>query len=167
LQNRLDAMVAGAVATGAGRGARYARYTTAAPEAGSGALWTPSAGGAVLIPRQPPRRPLQMAITPFQSRNVLVDDRPAALVFLSDPEARPASRAEILRALYRLTPAECRLADLLAQGCDTASSAGQLAMTVETARFHIKSIFRKTGARRQSELVRLILGLPGGWNGRA
>jgi DNA-binding CsgD family transcriptional regulator len=152
LQNRLDAMVAGAVATGAGRGARYARYTTAAPE---------------LIPRQPPRRPLQMAITPFQSRNVLVDDRPAALVFLSDPEARPASRAEILRALYRLTPAECRLADLLAQGCDTASSAGQLAMTVETARFHIKSIFRKTGARRQSELVRLILGLPGGWNGRA
>jgi DNA-binding CsgD family transcriptional regulator/PAS domain-containing protein len=169
LQSRLAAVVAGAVATGSGQGGQYAVRcaTAAAPEAGRGALWTPSAGGAMLIPRQPPRRPLQLAVTPFRSGNVLVDDRPAALAFLSDPEARPASRAEILRALYRLTPAECRLADLLAQGCDTASSAGQLAMTVETARFHIKSIFRKTGARRQSDLVRLILGLPGGWNGRA
>jgi DNA-binding CsgD family transcriptional regulator len=33
--------------------------------------------------------------------------------------------------------------------------------TVGTARFHLKTIFRKTGTGRQSDLVRLALGLPG------
>jgi DNA-binding CsgD family transcriptional regulator len=36
-----------------------------------------------------------------------------------------------------------------------------LGITLETARFHLKRVLTKTGARRQSELMRLMLSLPG------
>jgi len=162
-QSRLAAMIAGAVATGVGQGegAAVRRTTNTAPEAGSDSLWTPSSGGAMVISRHPPNRPLGVVVTPFQSREFLLGDQPAALVFLSDPDARPRSRASALCALYRLTPTECRLAGLLACGHELAVAAEEMTMTVETARFHLKSVFRKTGVSRQAELIRLILGLPG------
>lgn len=118
-----------------------------------------------MISRLAPNRSLRVVVTPFHSSEVLLGDQPAALVFFSDPDARPASRAAILRGLYCLTPTECRLAGLLVEGLDVATAAEQLKMTVETARFHLKTIFRKTGARRQSDLMRLVLGLPGGLEG--
>jgi DNA-binding CsgD family transcriptional regulator len=160
---RLGEMLAGAAATGQGQGARFAvrRDTTTAPQAGSGPLWTPHFGGAILISRRPPKRPLQMVVTPFYSSEILLDERPAALVFISDPDAKPASRAAVLRALYGLTPTESRLADRLAQGQEVASAADEMGMTFETARFHLKNVFRKTGTSRQPDLIRLILGLPG------
>jgi DNA-binding CsgD family transcriptional regulator/PAS domain-containing protein len=162
-QAKLAAIVSGAVATGAGRGSQMAVScpTTAAPQAGSGPLWTPSSGGAMLVSRTPPRRPLQVVVTPFRSSLVLLDDRPAALVFLGDPDARPASRTGILRALYGLTPTEARLANLLAEGHDVATAAQGMKISTQTARFHLKNVFRKAAVSRQPELVRLVLGLPG------
>jgi DNA-binding CsgD family transcriptional regulator len=162
-QVRLTELVAGAVSTGNGRGQVCAvrRSTVAAPEAGRRPLWTPSSGGAMLISRGPPKRPLQVVVTPFYSGEILLDEHPAALVFLSDPDGRPASRSPILYALYGLSPTQCRLVGLLAQGCEVAAASEVLRMTVATARFHLKNIFRKTGTARQSELVRLVLGLPG------
>jgi DNA-binding CsgD family transcriptional regulator len=161
-QSRLAAMIAGAAGTGAGQGERFAirRTTSTAPQAGPGPLWTPSAGGAMVISRWPPSRPLGVVVTPFHSAEVLIGDQPAALVFFSDPDARPRSRSSVLSGLYRLTPTECRLAGMLTEGCELSAAAGQLSMTVQTARYHLKSIFGKTGVARQADLVRLILGLP-------
>jgi DNA-binding CsgD family transcriptional regulator len=161
-QLRLAAMIAGAVATGSGKGEEVAvrSSTSSAPESGSDPLWTPSPGGAMVILRWPPSRPLGVVVTPFHSGDVLLDDQPAALVFFSDPDSRPGSRAAVLRALYRLTPAECRMADLLAEGFELNAVAGKMTMTIETARFHLKSVFRKTGVSRQAELMRLVMGLP-------
>ncbi|HVW10609.1 MAG TPA: hypothetical protein VHC90_18600, partial [Bryobacteraceae bacterium] len=58
-QARLTEMIAGAAATGQGRGARVAIQagTTVAPELGSRKPWTPHPGGAILISREPPKRP--------------------------------------------------------------------------------------------------------------
>jgi DNA-binding CsgD family transcriptional regulator/PAS domain-containing protein len=161
-QSHLEAMIAGAIATGTGQGEEFAvkRTTNTAPQAGSDPLWTPSPGGAIVISRRPPSRPLRVVVTPFHSNELLLGDQPAALVFFSDPDARTGSRASVLCGLYRLTPTECRLAGLLSDGCELISAAGQLKMTVATARFHLKSIFRKTGVSRQAELVRLVMGLP-------
>jgi DNA-binding CsgD family transcriptional regulator len=39
--------------------------------------------------------------------------------------------------------------------------AAKAGITVETARFHLKRVMAKTGVRRQTELVRLMLSLPG------
>jgi len=83
------------------------------------------------------------------------------LVFLSDPSSKPASRAAVLRALYGLTPTESRLADLLLQGFEVREAAGHMRTTLETARFHLKRVLAKTGTRRQTELMRLMLSLPG------
>ncbi len=161
-QLRLAAMIAGAVATGIGHGEEFAvrRLTEAAPQAGSDPLWTPSAGGAMEIAREGSNSVLRVVVTPFHSRELLLMDQPAALVFFSDPGAHAGSRASVLSALYAVTPVECRLAGLLADGFEVAGAADLMKITTETARFHLKAIFRKTGVRRQAELVRLVLGLP-------
>lgn len=52
------------------------------------------------------------------------------------------------------------MADLLAEGFELNAVAGKMTMTIETARFHLKSVFRKTGVSRQAELMRLVMGLP-------
>jgi DNA-binding CsgD family transcriptional regulator/PAS domain-containing protein len=161
-QSRLAAMIAGAVATGTGKVEQGAvkRSTRTAPQAGADPLWTPSSGGAMVISRIPPSRPLRVVVTPFHSRELLLGDQPAALVFFSDPDARSGSRTAVLCSLYSLTPTECRLAGMIAEGCELKVAAAQLKITVDTARFHLKSVFRKTGVGRQTELVRLVLGLP-------
>jgi DNA-binding CsgD family transcriptional regulator/PAS domain-containing protein len=161
-QLRLAAIIAGAVATGAGKGEEMAirRTTDTAPQAGIDPLWTPPPGGAMVISRWRPSRPLRVVVTPFHSGELLLGDQPAALVFFSDPDARTGSRASVLCGLYRLTPTECRLASLITEGRELSVAAEQLKITVDTARFHLKSIFRKTGVNRQAELVRLVCGLP-------
>ena len=84
--------------------------------------------------------------------------RAAATVFLSDPEATAETRPETLQRLFKLTPAEARLAASVGEGSSLAEAANQLGIGRETARTHLKRIFSKTGTRRQSELVRLLVG---------
>jgi DNA-binding CsgD family transcriptional regulator len=167
-QKRLSELVAGAVATGAGRGTDFAVpcSTASAPQAGANPLWTAPSGGAMLISRRPPKRPLRLVVTPFRQSTLPLEERPVAMVFLGDPDARPASKASILRSLYGLTPTECRLADLLAQGHELATAAEYMKITGGTARFHLKAVFRKTGVDRQSELVRAVATLPAEWTSR-
>jgi DNA-binding CsgD family transcriptional regulator len=83
----------------------------------------------------------------------------AALVLAAlDEEGGPA--AAMAAAWFGLTPTEARLAGLLARGKDLQNAGEQLRISLGTARTHLKSIFLKTGASRQSELVRLLNLLP-------
>ena len=59
-----------------------------------------------------------------------------------------------------LTPAEARVVDQLLQGREMQEVANGLGITLETARFHTKRVLSKTGTRRQTELMRLVLSLP-------
>jgi len=120
-----------------------------------------SDGNTLLLSRKSGKKPLQVVVFPFVSSGLLAEERPQVLVFLSDPSSKPASRAAVLRALYGLTPTESRLADLLLQGLEVREAADQLRTTLETTRFQLKRVFAKTGTRRQSELMRLMLSLPG------
>jgi DNA-binding CsgD family transcriptional regulator len=115
----------------------------------------------MLLSRKPPLRPLQVAVSPFCPGTLLDEPQATALIQFSDPSAAPRSRAAVLRALYGLTPTESRLADLLLQGLEVREAADRLGTTLETARFHVKRVLGKTGARRQTELMRLMLSLPG------
>jgi DNA-binding CsgD family transcriptional regulator len=105
-------------------------------------------------------RPLQISVLPFQSNSLLFGAAPCALILLHDPDAQSASRSAILSAIYHLTPAECRLADLLHQDFDVAQAAEVLGITQGTARFMLKNVFRKTRTHRQPELIRFLLGIP-------
>jgi DNA-binding CsgD family transcriptional regulator len=59
--------------------------------------------------------------------------------------------------LFELTPAEAKLAMLLARGLSLAEVAAAQTISPHTARAQLKSIFAKTRVSRQAELVRLIL----------
>lgn len=68
----------------------------------------------------------------------------------------------ILRALFDLTPAEAGLAAKLATGADLKTAASSRSIRFSTARSYLENIFLKTGCRRQTELVALLVGLTAG-----
>ena len=57
----------------------------------------------------------------------------------------------------RLTPSEAKLACIIARGAPPDIAARELKISRETARNQLKSVFAKTDAHRQSELVALLL----------
>ena len=118
-------------------------------------------GNAMLVERRTGENPLQVTVTPFVSSIAGRSAQVAALVFVNDPASRAGSRAGLLRTLYELTPAEARIADLLLQGLDTREAAQELGLKVETVRLQTKKVLAKTGTRRQAELMKLGLSLPG------
>ena len=62
-----------------------------------------------------------------------------------------------LQNRFGLTRAEARLVIHLVTGTSLKSSAKALGVGYETVRRHVKSVFRKTGTHRQSELVLTVL----------
>lgn len=89
-----------------------------------------------------------------------VYEEPLAIVYIRDPEQADETRAELLQRLYGLMPSQAQLADLLASGLSLTQAANRLNITPASARQYLKLIFQKTGARRQSELVRQVLLIP-------
>lgn len=138
---RLESLVRSAAMTGAGHGA--------------------GAGGATTVQGEDSEQPLSITVTPFRSSQFLTGEHPCALVFISDPAAKPVSREAALRTLFGLTPAECRLSQLLLEGIDLCAASDRLRVTTATARFMLKSVFHKTDCHRQSQLLRLLSLLPG------
>lgn len=79
------------------------------------------------------------------------------LCFLLDPSRPSQLNRDQLVAVYQLTPAECRLADLLISGLDVNEASTMLQISPHTGRTQLKSIMRKTGAHRQTTLQRTLL----------
>jgi DNA-binding CsgD family transcriptional regulator len=99
---------------------------------------------------------LLRAVPLRRARELFARLRPAALLTLIDLDARSAGVAEQLRAGWGLTPREAELAMLIGEGQTLCDAAARLGITEQTARTHLKSIFRRMDVDRQSALVRLI-----------
>jgi DNA-binding CsgD family transcriptional regulator len=112
------------------------------------------------IQRPVGRRPLTALVTALRDRDVPANGEAVVAVFVTDPEDAPALDAQLLRDWYGLTPAEARLAALLASGLSLHEIVERLGIAANTARTHLKSIFAKTDTRRQGELIRLLLSSP-------
>jgi DNA-binding CsgD family transcriptional regulator len=82
----------------------------------------------------------------------------AALIFLSfgSPEL-DAKRLEKAALTYGLSPAQTRLAGLVAEGLSLTESALRMGITPNTARTHLNRVFDKIGVRTQPALVRVLL----------
>lgn len=115
-----------------------------------------SVGGMVLVSRRE-RPPLQILVSPIQKPVVQTSQPIAAVAFISDPQRPQRPAQEVLRAFYGLTTAECRVALLLSDGHAPRKIANMIGVTDNTVRSQIKSIFSKTGVKRQGELIRLLL----------
>jgi len=115
----------------------------------------------VLLDRPSGRPSLAVTIgrLPMVNR-FLGTDRRAAAIYLTDPQNPFELDSSKLRRLYKLTPAEARLAAHLAQGSRLEDAAVDLGVSLNTVRTHLKRIFSKTGTDRQAELVRLIISGP-------
>jgi DNA-binding CsgD family transcriptional regulator len=60
-------------------------------------------------------------------------------------------------AKLSLTPAETRLAIALFKGQSVEAYAKEAGISINTARWHVKQIYAKTGVKRQTELIRMLL----------
>jgi DNA-binding CsgD family transcriptional regulator len=113
---------------------------------------------ALRIPRSAGRADLGLVIRPVPaSERSEGQASPCAAVFISDPDLKEFASQQILGDLFELTPAEANLAILLSRGLSLAEVSETQHISQHTARAQLKSIFAKTGASRQAELVRLVL----------
>ncbi|GAC14515.1 helix-turn-helix transcriptional regulator [Aliiglaciecola lipolytica] len=80
-----------------------------------------------------------------------------AVIYIRDAVGKSMTSIDISKKLFGLTPAETALTLQLINGLSLEESAEALNIRRNTARAHLRSIFSKTGVRRQTELVRLFL----------
>src|SRR4051794_16096389 len=112
-------------------------------------LLQPSEGYAQLYPSIIPR--MKAA---YESGNPMV--RQAVLAMAMALSRAEAMRERRLRDEHGLTPTEVRVALHLVDGGTVGSCATLMDVAESTIRSHVKSIFAKTGVRRQAELSSVL-----------
>lgn len=103
--------------------------------------------------------PLHVLAAPTGKLQIGPDHGTMTIVFVNDPEQRSRPPREALSSLFRLTPAESRVALLLADGHSVREIADMIKVRTSTLKSQLSSIYRKTGTSRQSELVRMMVHL--------
>lgn len=79
------------------------------------------------------------------------------MVCITDPAAGVSPPAQQLAAVFRLTPAEARVALALFEGATPREAAAALGLSPHTVHVHLAHIFEKTATNRQAELIRLMM----------
>jgi len=85
--------------------------------------------------------------------------RVAVLVLIVEPVNRTRIEPELVEKLLGLTPAEAKVAVLLAEGRTLRQIASATGRKYSTVRTHLKHLFAKLGASRQLEVVQAVLAL--------
>jgi DNA-binding CsgD family transcriptional regulator len=92
--------------------------------------------------------PIHGAQTPFLGAQ--------ALLSLTTVESKCGPKEALLANTFGLTPAEARVASIIAEGLNPERAAQQLGISKATARNQLKAVFAKTATHRQGELVALL-----------
>jgi DNA-binding CsgD family transcriptional regulator len=124
------------------------------------------AGAGAALVRDPHARPraivlsrepwLDMLLVAAAMHGGTTRPAPALVAYVHADHWSSADRCDQLGQLFDLIPSEARLALALSRGMSIAEAAGELGLTVESARTYSKRIYAKTGARGQADLVRFI-----------
>ena len=104
--------------------------------------------------------PLPILVTPMHAHLITSDldyEGAKVAVFLSDPNLQQPISVDSLVSVYNLTPSEAQVSIGLANGHSIDEIANQSHHSAHTIRSQLKSVFRKTGVSRQSELIKLLL----------
>lgn len=132
----LQRLIHDAVQTGAGRGLAH-----------GGALRLVGTSG----------RELQVLVTPLPVGSSPFGEDAMAAIFCSDPDAVVGVLSRTLEIMYRMTPAEAQLTEALVNGQSLKQYAEARCVTMNTVRTQLKAAAAKTGAKRQADLVRIVL----------
>jgi DNA-binding CsgD family transcriptional regulator len=81
---------------------------------------------------------------------------PRAILVLRDRHAGHAHGAKVLAGTFGLTAAETEVAVALAAGSSREAIAATRNVSPETLRAQLKSLYLKTGCRRETELALLV-----------
>ena len=121
----------------------------------------PVTGGVVPVWRCG-RTPLLMQVMPLHpdADSLLMPVPAHAAIYLVDGEQETEIDLDKLASLLDLTPAEARVAALVAQGEKPADIAASGNVSIHTVRSQIKSIFLKTDVASQAQLTKLVRALP-------
>ncbi|WP_244477548.1 MULTISPECIES: LuxR C-terminal-related transcriptional regulator [unclassified Rhizobium] len=126
---------------------------TAAAEADA-SLGSRGIGLPISAPGDPPAVAYVLPLTEGTSRAAF---RPAcAAVFISTTTSASPPPADVLIALYDLTPAEARVVLQIGEGLTASQCAATLAISENTLKTHLGRIFAKTNTARQADLVKLL-----------
>lgn len=115
-------------------------------------------GGVIALPRRSGGRSFNAVVLPLRMPGSL--DAAHVLILITDPQAAVSLPESFMKTLYGLTQSEAEIANGLLSGLSVEEVAELRQVTTGTLRMQLKTIFQKTGARRQSELIRLLLCLP-------
>ncbi|KQT59723.1 LuxR family transcriptional regulator [Methylobacterium sp. Leaf456] len=113
---------------------------------------------SIPIPAHGERPPVILHLVPVRGAAHDVFARARAVLIATPVVARDVPSADVVQGLFDLTPAESRLAALIAAGDAPIPAAAKLGITPSTARSVLKRVFQKTGVSRQAELVGLLTG---------
>jgi DNA-binding CsgD family transcriptional regulator len=103
-------------------------------------------------------RPFAIHLLPITGPARDLCDADGVLLLISEGVNASVPDADLLRALFDLTPGEARLARGLVSGMSLEETATLLGIKKQTARTHLRAIFGKTGVSRQAALVLLLSG---------
>lgn len=119
------------------------------------------AGAFECLSRPPQSSRLVVTVLPLKPSHTLASWRqiPMALVIFVAPGATAVLDHQVVGDMLGLSPAETRLALLLAVGKTVKDFAAVEGCSWHTARTHVKNLMRKTGCHRQVELVQLVQAL--------
>jgi DNA-binding CsgD family transcriptional regulator len=110
--------------------------------------------GRMLIRRSEHRPAYVLTIAPLRVEGV-VDDRRLAMIVVVDPTRRSPSGNDLME-FFALSPAEARLAAAFLTGKKLSEIAADTGVRVTTLRTQLRSILKKVGAERQSDLMRIL-----------
>ncbi|MEI9887952.1 MAG: hypothetical protein WDN08_15900 [Rhizomicrobium sp.] len=114
-------------------------------------------GGRMLVSRASRRRPYAVSVASPPDREPFLASRSAACVVLvQDLAVGPAAAKDSLRALFGLTGREADLCVELVRCADLEQAAACCGMAVNTARTHLRAIFRKSEVASQAEAIQLF-----------
>ena len=135
----LQAMLRGALAAGNGLGVAH--------------------GGEVLFDTAQGKVACQ--VTPLPPGRGGLSGLAGAALFCHAAQVAVDSMADMLRARFHMTPAEACLTQALVNGVTLKEHAARREVSLNTVRSQLKSAVAKAGARRQADLVRIVLTDPG------
>jgi DNA-binding CsgD family transcriptional regulator len=115
---------------------------------------------ALMVARFSRRPPYAVVIVPLTPTISPTPVQPLALVTIADLTRRNHGLDGRLSELFGLTKAEARVAVAIADGDLPIEIAAAAGLRITTVRSQLQAVLRKTGAKRQADLVRIIHRIP-------
>ena len=120
-----------------------------------GACSKPAVGGVLPLRTSAEVGAAHLLVLPLRTHRASLA-QPTALVLVQGLAATSAHAQPLLQHVYGLTPAEARLTLMILDGQSPGRAATALQLSVTTVRTQLSAVLKKTGAERQSDLVRRL-----------